>query len=94
MQGNRLSRSASLSRRAFVSLSLMVALGSGIAGAAQARQQSASVVLAGSTPSWANSHNRVGAADPSTSIGFRLYLGWSNAAAAGSLAKAVSNPHS
>src|SRR5258706_16148536 len=50
--------------------------------------------LAGSKPSWANSKNYQGAADPNANIGFRLYLGWNNASAVEALAKAVSDPHS
>jgi subtilase family serine protease len=50
--------------------------------------------LPGSVPAWANSNNYVGAADPNASVGFRVYLGWQNAAAAEALAQAVSNPRS
>jgi subtilase family serine protease len=49
-------------------------------------------VLHGSAPSWANSHNQAGNADPAASVGFRVYLGWSNGADAA--ARAVSDPHS
>jgi subtilase family serine protease len=49
-------------------------------------------VLPGSAPSWANSHNQAGNADPAASVGFRVYLGWSNGAEAA--ARAVSDPHS
>jgi subtilase family serine protease len=51
-------------------------------------------ILAGSKPSWANSKNYQGAADPNANIGFRLYLGWNNASAVEALAKSVSDPHS
>src|SRR5215471_21389348 len=51
-------------------------------------------VLAGSIPAWANSKNLVGSADPSTNVGFRVYLGWNNPAAVASLAAAVSDPSS
>ncbi len=51
-------------------------------------------VLHGSAPAWANSHNFTGAADPTGSVGFRVYLGWQNAAGAESLARAVSDPSS
>jgi subtilase family serine protease len=50
--------------------------------------------LKGSVPSWANSKNYVGAADPNTYIGFRVYLGWQNADAAAAFAQAVSDPSS
>jgi subtilase family serine protease len=51
-------------------------------------------VLPGSIPSWANAKNYVGQADSSTTIGFRVYLGWNNPAAVEALAQAVSDPHS
>ncbi len=50
--------------------------------------------LHGSAPSWANAQHYQGAADPNATIGFRVYLGWSNPAAAEALAWAVSDPHS
>ena len=50
--------------------------------------------LHGSAPAWANAHNYAGAADPAAPVGFRVYLGWSNAAGAAALARAVSDPHS
>jgi subtilase family serine protease len=51
-------------------------------------------VLPGSIPSWANAKNYVGQADSSTTIGFRVYLGWNNPTAVEALAQAVSDPHS
>jgi len=54
---------------------------------------SARTTLQGSAPSWANSKNYVGKADPGADIGFRLYLGWTNPSAVGALAQAVSDPH-
>jgi subtilase family serine protease len=54
---------------------------------------SARTTLQGSAPSWANSKNYVGKADPNADIGFRLYLGWNNPSAVGALAQAVSDPH-
>ncbi len=50
--------------------------------------------LHGSAPAWANSANFAGAADPNGDVGFRVYLGWNNAAAAEALARAVSDPNS
>src|SRR5437588_9628916 len=50
--------------------------------------------LKGSKPSWAKPGNYVSAAASSNSIGFRVYLGWTNPAGAEALARAVSNPHS
>ncbi len=50
--------------------------------------------LHGSAPSWANSANFAGPADQSGDVGFRVYLGWNNAAAAEALAQAVSDPNS
>jgi hypothetical protein len=51
-------------------------------------------ILPGSIPSWANAKNNVGPADPSSIIGFRVYLGWNNPSAVQALAEAVSDPHS
>ena len=48
----------------------------------------------GSAPAWANSKNFAGVADAAGLVGFRVYLGWNNATAAESLARAVSDPHS
>src|SRR5437660_4764170 len=50
--------------------------------------------LTGNVPSWAKSANFKAAANPSDSIGFRVYLGWTNPAAVESLARAVSDPRS
>ncbi|MFL5661888.1 MAG: protease pro-enzyme activation domain-containing protein, partial [Ktedonobacteraceae bacterium] len=50
--------------------------------------------LPGSAPSWANSKNLAGQADPGANIGFRLYLGWNNPSAVEAFAQAVSDPHS
>src|SRR6266568_3022112 len=51
-------------------------------------------VLHGSAPAWANSRNFTGGTDPNGSVGFRVYLGWKNAAAAETFALAVSDPTS
>jgi subtilase family serine protease len=56
--------------------------------------QTGNTVLRGSVPSWAHPKNYKGAADASSTVGFRVYLGWNNASAAEALAKAVSNPRS
>jgi subtilase family serine protease len=50
--------------------------------------------LAGSVPPWATSANFKGAAPSSDYVGFRVYLGWKNAAQAAALAQAVSDPKS
>lgn len=50
--------------------------------------------LSGSVPSWANAKNYVRQADKSSTIGFRVYLGWNNPSAVEALARAVSDPHS
>jgi subtilase family serine protease len=50
--------------------------------------------LVGSAPYWATSTNYVAAADAATDVGFRVYFGWTNPAAAEALARAVSDPHS
>src|SRR6266480_2817526 len=50
--------------------------------------------LKGSKPSWAAPKNYVGNADARANIGFRVYLGWTNASGAELLARAVSDPRS
>ena len=55
---------------------------------------SARATLAGNVPPWAKSANFKAAANPSDSIGFRIYLGWTDPAAVEALAKAVSDPRS
>src|SRR5256885_15737635 len=50
--------------------------------------------LKGSKPSWAAPKNYVGNADARASIGFRVYLGWTNPSGAEALARAVSDPRS
>ena len=55
---------------------------------------SARATLAGNVPPWAKSANFKAAANPSDSIGFRVYLGWTDPAAVEALAKAVSDPGS
>jgi subtilase family serine protease len=50
--------------------------------------------LAGSVPAWATSANFKGAEAGTDSIGFRVYLGWSNPSQVEALAKAVSDPKS
>jgi subtilase family serine protease len=54
----------------------------------------AQATLHGSAPAWANSRHFVASADPAGNVGFRVYLGWRNPAAADALAKAVSDPRS
>ncbi len=50
--------------------------------------------LVGSAPSWATTANYAAAADVTTDVGFRVYLGWTDPAGAESLARAVSDPRS
>jgi subtilase family serine protease len=54
----------------------------------------ARATLNGSAPQWANAANLTGAADPTGSVGFRVYLGWTDPAGAEALARAVSDPRS
>jgi subtilase family serine protease len=54
----------------------------------------ARTTLAGSAPSWVTTAKYAGPADPTTDVGFRVYLGWTNPSAAEALARSVSDPHS
>src|SRR4051794_11426559 len=50
--------------------------------------------LAGSVPAWAKTSSEVGAPKGTDNVGFRVYLGWRDAAGAEGLATAVSTPGS
>src|SRR5262245_26521608 len=50
--------------------------------------------LSGSVPPWAAAANWKSSADASSSVNFRVYLGWRDASAAAALAQAVSTPGS
>src|SRR5262245_20401117 len=73
----------------FLTILAIVAMLPGTAFAASSNN----AVLHGSAPAWANSKNFAGAADPNSSVGFRVYLGWQNGDAA-AFARSVSDPHS
>src|SRR5215467_5963425 len=73
---------------------LALALSTQVTLVVQAAPSADRAVLHGSAPAWANSKNFTGAADPAGQIGFRVYLGWQNAAGAEALARAVSDPRS
>src|SRR5260370_32650762 len=47
----------------------------------------ARTILVGSVPSWASRENYVAPAEATTDVGFRVYLGWTNPAAAEALAR-------
>jgi subtilase family serine protease len=81
-----------MNRRAFVAGLAMAALVSlNVASVSAAGDRS---VLKGSAPTWANSKNLVGAANPNTVVGFRVYLGLPDLAGAEAYARAVSSPKS
>jgi len=67
----------------------LAALAPGSAFASTSRR-----TLAGSVPSWATAKALKGTTATSGTVGFRVYLGWRNAAAAESLARQVSTPGS
>src|SRR5207253_10191052 len=56
--------------------------------------QSPRATLHGSAPAWAKSNNYVGSPAADDSVGFRMYLGWTDSDAAQSLARAVADPRS
>jgi subtilase family serine protease len=64
------------------------------ASSAGATAASARTILVGTVPSWATRENYVAAADATTGVGFRVYLGWTDPVAAEALARAVTDPHS
>ncbi|HWS62728.1 MAG TPA: protease pro-enzyme activation domain-containing protein, partial [Steroidobacteraceae bacterium] len=71
----------------------MLAISSIVTSLTQAASTSR-VTLQGSAPPWANNRNLLGATDPGTDIGFRVYLVWKDPAGAEALARAVSDPSS
>src|SRR5437879_3619746 len=75
-------------------LGLIVSLNVSLGGMFAQAANSGRSTLVGSAPTWANSKNYINAADPTTDIGFRLYLGWNNPSAVEALAQAVSDPKS
>ena len=79
-----------LAGRALAALVLVVPLVS--VSATSAMAASGRTTLPGSIPAWANAKNFVAAASPTDNVGFRVYLGWSDPAAAQALAQAVSTP--
>jgi subtilase family serine protease len=80
------------SRTSFLSIVASIALLGSVIPALAA--PSARATLVGNVPPWAKSANFKDAANPSDSIGFRVYLGWTDPAAVEALAKAVSDPSS
>ena len=95
MRGRGFSVSVKL-RRVRVAVVTTVALAIGVLalGAGAGAAGNGRVALAGSVPAWAKSSALKGAASGSSSVGFRVYLGWRNEGAVTALAKAVSNPSS
>src|SRR2546423_12604227 len=57
-------------------------------------QASSRRTLPGSTPGWAQAGTLRGNAPATDRVGFRVYLGWRDASAAGELAATVSTPGS
>jgi subtilase family serine protease len=82
-----------MKHKMFTVLAILVVIAM-LPGTAIAAPSSPRSTLHGSAPAWANSVNFKGAADPNGTVGFRVYLGWQNAAAAGAFARAVSDPNS
>ena len=74
--------------RAFCMVAALAAMMPGAVMAAPAN-----TVLPGSIPAWANPGNKTGVADPNGTVGFRVYLGWTDPAGAETLARAVSDPN-
>ena len=66
----------------------------GLAGGTVSAASTGRTKMAGQTPSWAKAANFKSNTAGSERLGFRVYLGWSNAAGAEAFAAAVSNPRS
>jgi subtilase family serine protease len=80
----------SLPRTPLVGLAVVALVTAAGGGAAVAAGSSGSRALPGSVPSWANAAHRVGSADSSQAVGFRVYLDNRNQAGAEKYASAVS----
>jgi subtilase family serine protease len=81
-------------RRTFSRTILVLCASLAVATTLSLRAQSSRATLTGSVPSWATSSRFKAHADTTSYVGFRLYLGWQNAAEAESRARAVSDPRS
>jgi subtilase family serine protease len=66
----------------------------GLLGGTVIAAPSGRATLAGSVPAWAMASSFKNPSSTSDSVGFRVYLGWSDSAGAAAFAAAVSNPHS
>src|SRR5256712_1467633 len=75
-------------------LVLVVSLNASFEGLFAQAGNSSRSTLVGSAPTWANNNNYQGPADPTSYVGFRVYLGWSNPSRVEALAQAVSDPKS
>src|SRR3989442_11585798 len=75
-------------------LVLVVSLNASFEGLFAQAGNSSRSTLVGSAPTWANNSNYQGTADPTSYVGFRVYLAWNNPSAVEALAQAVSDPHS
>src|SRR5215472_14003055 len=77
---------------------LLAAIGAGAVGLAlsipAAAAPSDRATLVGNVPPWATSANFKGSVSDTDSVGFRVYLGWTDQGAVESLARAVSDPAS
>ncbi|MHB8399689.1 MAG: S53 family peptidase [Candidatus Limnocylindrales bacterium] len=76
------------------SLVASLALIGAAVGTTAAAPPSGRATLAGSVPTWASAANFKGSTTPTDSVGFRVYLGWSDPVGAAAFAAAVSNPRS
>jgi len=81
-----------MGRRILITLAAAAAVA--LLTATSAFAESPRATLTGSAPSWATSANFKSAAPSTGFVGFRVYLGWQDAAGAEALAKAVSDPNS
>src|SRR3989475_6755013 len=75
-------------------LGLVVSLNASFEGLFAQAGNSGRSTLVGSAQTWSNSNNYQGTADPTSYVGFRVYLAWNNPSAVEALAQAVSDPHS
>src|SRR4051794_26097173 len=79
-------------KRFALAVALVVSTVLTVTGTSDAASQR--TALPGSSPPWATASARRGAAPSGDWVGFRVYLGWRDGAAAAALAQSVSDPKS
>ena len=81
-------------RLSLVTAVLLLAVSLNLSVTANPSSSNGRSTISGSAPAWANGNSYKGPADPTSYVGFRVYLGWNNPSQVEALAQAVSDPKS